>query len=357
MKLSRIIGLCAVTILSVGTFACNDVSAENATQISNGIVRLRGGPESENVAICILSNGNLQLTYSDLTNSQTRVYEYSDVTGLIIEMKGGENSVEFHGDVTIDGNLTITSDGDCTFRSQINGADSLVVAGNFNFWTQNGDDTFLVSYEEDSIDVGGDMNVLTGDFGIETIRIGNCVVAGECEIRTGAGFDSVAVGVNQINGLIPIDGITTGGDLTIHTGIVGHTDFVIFKDCIVGGDLLIVTGVGDDQISVQRVEIFGDATIKAGRDSDMVYFSTTVIHGSLLLNSGAGHDIVDILSSDFLRRTSVYLMNGDDDLTIANSSFQPSTFIHGGNGFDSASQTGSSFAKGPLVLYVEDQDF
>ncbi len=334
------------------------VHGEASTQDSNGHVFLQGENIAEFVTIVRKFNGNISLIVTDEFNSTKRYHTYANVTSVSLFLGDGDDTVTISGNVPINGDLNVHfRDGNNVFQSRPSHSDSLSVAGDFTLTAgEDGINEIEFSNERDSLSVGGDLDFDTGPFGIARIKIGNCTVEGNCTIQTGAGLDSVTLGINQ-NGSSQIDGISTRGNLTIHTGNQGHADFVVVHFCSIGKGLSITTGIGDDQVTFSDTDVFGKTTIKAGRDEDLIGFFNSNFYGDLLVDAGGGHDIVNISGSRVVRSTQILLKNGDDELFMANSSFDLTTVVHGGNNFDTGMEINCTFGRGLLGLFMEDANF
>ena len=357
MKIAKMINTlcCGLVLLALLT---TRVHAEASKQNGNGHVFLQGRDIAEFVTIVREKNGDISLIVTDEFNSTQRYHTYANVTSLTLSLGDGDDTVTISGHVLIDGDLTVHfSDGNSLFQSRPTYSDSLSVAGDFILTAgEMGTNEFEFSNQGDAISVRGDMELDTGTSGIAGIRIGNCTVEGDCTIQTGGGIDSVILGINQ-NGSSQIDGISTGGNLTIHTGKHGHTDFVVGHFCSIGGALSVTSGDGEDQVNFSNTDVMGKTTIKAGRHGDLIGFNNSNLYGDVLVDAGVGDDTVNIGGSRFVRATKFILKNGDDHLFLVNSIFELTTLVNGGNDFDTGMEINSTFEGGLLGVFMEDANF
>lgn len=252
--------------------------------------------------------------------------------------------------------------------------------------------------EAESFSVAGPINISNG-IGPSRLLIANAVegtISGKLSFLSGEGNDEIFLGGLQLNGvnlnvgnggsLIEFDVDTaniaqltilggsggneitllgaTDGNVSITTGV---DDDLIGISGTVGGNLLINTGNGSDQVNVTFALISGLTSILTGAGDDLVVIAGANFQGNVQIQTGSGDDTVEIAVADvaaesiFANPVVIGVGPGTDTVTIGieedNSNrgiFQSSLLLDAGGGVGDSLFIGpprlNSFAVQPILV-------
>jgi hypothetical protein len=193
------------------------------------------------------------------------------------------------------------------------------------------------------------------------------VVDGNLIIETGDENDNVVVfgtGVPgqfdvAINGALHlINGVT--GEMRVNTA--GGDDRIRLSNIYLAGDLVIDTGAGSDTIDLgvltfSVVSTAQDLMINLGEESDTLVGARIFVHGNQFVDAGAGNDQVTLagtvepftLGTSSAGATTIQGGEGDDVVKLVYSFIVAGLTVDGGAGVDSIQMIGSAVS-GPVTL-------
>ena len=227
------------------------------------------------------------------------------------------------------------------------------ITGNVAFKLKGGDDLAVVFGDlegEEVIEFGelpGGLIVETG-FGDDEVYLSGVFVNGNTRISTDRGDDIVGLGAFQLEELAPVS---------------------------LGGQLIIQTGSGMDQVGILQTEVFGRTTINTGADADeLIIFQSAFldnvdiqtaggndyvgagevyIAGNANLATGSGDDELEVFDVQVDGDADADLGGGDDSAEIDDVEVGGDASINGGAGDDILEYSGLT-AGGGLALDFED---
>lgn len=202
-------------------------------------------------------------------------------------------------------------------------------------------------------------------------------------VDLGAGDDICFAQRNQISGSVAIDAGSAGqwGDLVALAGSdqIGNAilrslfvtgDFVTIgaRGQVVGEDLVLVGGAGQDLFFIDGNQVFGNVIVETGAARDEVHFASVLtatpndIVGNLSIDAGPGDDLIEVggVSAGLLHvgdRSVIRGGAGADTIQIRNTTFDGELLIRGGSQVDVAEAQapvyGNDFARGIAFTDVE----
>ncbi len=227
--------------------------------------------------------------------------------------------------------------------------------------------------------VWGAVVVATGSGG-DVVRFTDSQRPGDVLVSLGNGDDLFYGERNQFGASLWIDGGNAAqhGDVVALSGSAGEGNSIArslavtgqhltigARDCVVGRDMLLVSGSGPDFLHVDGiVTVLGDVYVATGNNHDQVQFASfsdsegNQIHGDLVIESGSGNDLVRI-GSDLGGVSTVgghawlSLGSGNDTLEVRRSEFIGPVLALGGDGFDRvvAANPGQGNVFGPFATF------
>lgn len=196
------------------------------------------------------------------------------------------------------------------------------VEGDVEISAGDGDNQFYLGYHNYGPNlIGGNLSVLCGH-GANDILFEESWVLGNADFVMGDGGNDLTIGLAAS----PSDlGAVVLGELFVGTG-TGHDKVEIVKSWL-GDDTLIETAGGDDTVILGTHYATGSA------------IAGNVIGGDLDVLTGAGDDGLGLTDNEVYGRVDIALEDDDDVLLIGGSGFLPNDFYdhftaHGGGGAD-----------------------
>lgn len=113
----------------------------------------------------------------------------------------------------------------------------------------------------------------------------------------------------RVDGFIP-------GNVAIHGG--EGADFLALGCPVVGGDVLMTGGPGDDVVDIQDTGLNQDLTVLTGAGADRIHFFFARVDGDAVLSTGSGDDVVDPAQTDFGGSVLLFTGFGDDRVEVEN---------------------------------------
>jgi hypothetical protein len=290
------------------------LAGDIVVQVSGGTLKVTGTDADNDISIVQTGPGAFDITGNDgeqfIVNKAAPVAGPVSVNGVTkdikIDLKKGDD------DVTVQG----TGIGD-------------VLARNVDVKTRQGQDFVSITDGQVtgkvSVDSGGG-DLPTDD---DTVNIFAVSIAKTLLVKTGKGLDFVQVQSGNVTGnatlnsgseadVVTSDAQQFGKNLIINTGkATGGSDQVnIFGGVAIAGKLLITTGDGDDNISIDDVTA-ASAVIKTGTGADTIDFDNATV-GKASMNTGTGDDVLNIASFSAVTvdQALISLGSGDDTVNI-----------------------------------------
>jgi hypothetical protein len=300
----------------------------------------------------ILANGSPDLTLTFTAADEVNVDEgandlgtYSVPGNLSVTMGNlagaGTVVVDLEG-FSMSGSLSIAT-GNATGGYAVD-VDDGTIDGSLTVRTGNGDDDVEIG-ELDPVTVGGSVNVDIGagaldNFNFEQSTInGNLRVVGANTLTFNDGIVDGSVSVDSrrdAGGVTMADtaGNTIGGNLLVTTG-AGADDVDV--NGVVSGNVVASLGNGDNDFSVNTTAtILGNLTVTSGTGADDIEHVVAVIGGNMTVNAGNGDDTVRFDGATLLGRSVTLLGGNGDDLFEVGALTAPGARLTclGGNGAD-----------------------
>ncbi len=125
-----------------------------------------------------------------------------------------------------------------------------------------------------------------------------------------------------------------GGDLAIDTGAGDDRIEVRSFLTSVGGDVHLVTGSGQDFVFVDHISIAGSLRVDSGTESDKVMFQWATINGNVTVETLSGDDRVTFVWSSIDGSMTVDTGDGEDRVQFSGGSVAADTAINTGSGED-----------------------
>jgi len=292
------------------------------TQLSLGVgvtgisIDLKGGNDVINVQDGVQLSGLLRINGGDGANQITlssgvRVGALAITTGATI---AGQNTIQLLGNVQVAGNLTITTR---SADSTITLAGPLHVGGNVSIQTGLGDDN--VSFSDLFVNGSFNVNLGAGDNSLSSTGLSH--IGGRFTFTGGAGEDNVSLG----------NGLSIGGSAILTTGS-GDDSVAIGAGVSVGRNLDVNVGKGDNSVLVYGSNVGQGLRITGGTGADKVTLGDDWVGGLVTLNLGDGAKTVSIddnpdyssYGSTLLGGLTLTTGNGPDSIQIGGAN--PVTF-------------------------------
>jgi hypothetical protein len=208
--------------------------------------------------------------------------------------------------------------------------------------------------------IWGAVVIATGS-GNDVVRFTDSQRSGDVLVSLGSGDDIFYGERNQFGADLWIDAgyAAQHGDVVALSGsagagnsiarslvVTGQHVTVGARDCVVGRDLVLLSGSGPDFLHVDGiVTVLGDVYVATGSNNDQVQFASfsdsvgNQIYGDLVVETGSGNDLVRIGSdlggiSTIGGHSWLSLGSGNDTLELQRSEFIGPVLAHGGDGFD-----------------------
>jgi hypothetical protein len=176
--------------------------------------------------------------------------------------------------------------------TDVGGAISATLGNGENYATVNGAGAAFGSF----VYAGGTGNDFVGLGNQVTIRHGVSVLTGA------RGEDAVGIYGN----------VNVGGSVALNTGTAADDDSIELGAAIRGG-LSVITGAGNDQISVSESTIGLNTVIDAGAGNDRVFSSELTTRSNLFVYLGPGNDELDLSN---VRAAAAFLYGGTGTNTL-----------------------------------------
>lgn len=155
------------------------------------------------------------------------------------------------------------------------------------------------------VSVADDLRVLL-DGGRDSLFIHDLSVGGDLQV-----LDSLFGGQDQVT----IDRVQIGDDLLVATG--KDADAVLLDSVSVADDMTLLTGSGDDRLAITNSQLAGDLTLDAGSGEDFVLIDPTTVGGDASIRLGIGADTLAIaLANQFAGETTLDGGRGRDRLLL-----------------------------------------
>jgi hypothetical protein len=383
------------------------VPAGNVTAVfQNGQLILTGDGEDNSIE---LRNGfDFRVAGLDGTtiNGAAGFDDFSGVKDVIINLKGGEDTVSLEGGgggtaAVISRDLIFTGGGGADTLTSVAGAvigrdlifqggggtssatlDDLIVGrqavftGNANVLVQSMNGTTVhgvlrvnsVATASVTLDGGvlGRLNVVAD--GLADVDMTSVLVGGNARIRGGSGNDVIEMSLGcDVLGNLTIytragnDSVEpdaeVGGNATILLG-TGANEVLDIFNMTVYGDLTIVSeGSGTDDWTLEGLEVLGRTTLTSGGGADTVVFNDAEFFGRVTFLGGGGGDQVQVSDGDdvtFHGPTLFDLGNGADTLQLGAGGLGEANFLflvtlEGGNGADTLNEVNPDYDQAPTV--------
>lgn len=279
--------------------------------LAGGVLTLQGDAEANGVQISVTQAGDLLVAGIRLDGSDTALVvngeavaqrSFRDVTVLRARLGAGADRCRLFGPETFDLDVVDVGMGP--------GADTCSLELGV---TLAGTTTISTGSEDDFVNISatllGDLRLLTGD-GADQVSAEGIAVGGVTTLDLGDGDDSLNV-VNQATFQRAVRIFTRGGDdtvallsgieatATLAIGTGAGADSVAIEDVAVRGDVVIATGVGNDQVGVIggsvlgfRTTVGGALRVDCGLGDDALELRETIeVTGGLSLFLGGGTDV------------------------------------------------------------------
>jgi len=208
----------------------------------------------------------------------------------------------------------------------------LSVGGDMTLDMMKGDDRADLSFVK--IEGTACIDTATGD---DFVRIGASLFAGDLNIVTAEGADQVRIVALETVDSFPhiiMWPTEVQGSLTIDTG--DADDEVLLRQTIVDGDVRIETGIGDDivhvtglpesydemQVKDLATAIHGSLVISTGAGNDEVRVTGLYLNDDIQVDTDAGNDDVSLQWIDVAGTTWIGTSDGNDKVYVYDARFQ-----------------------------------
>lgn len=180
------------------------------------------------------------------------------------------------------------------------------------------------------VTAAGDVNV-TGDGRSNHVRISvnesNQVVIQGLNDTTGA-----PTTINGSAAALVIAGTTggvVGGNLRLNMG--GGNDFVEVDGLQISGNFTFSPGGGHDSLGLYHSEVIGLTQMNTGGGNDFVALVDTILHGAWTANFGGGQDFLGLSASNYLTQATIRMTAGLDGFYVADSVLQGNLYLDMGS--------------------------
>jgi Ca2+-binding RTX toxin-like protein len=124
--------------------------------------------------------------------------------------------------------------------------------------------------------------------------------------------------------------VNVGGSVIVNTGTGADYDYIDLG-AVIKRNLSVLTGAGNDEISVGFSTIGGAAAINSAAGNDVIDFGSSTVGLNTVIDAGSGNDTVSSTALSTRYNLFVYLGAGNDALTLNNASAF-AAFLYGGTG-------------------------
>ena len=272
-RLNQISTLVAITMALAFTAPAHAAPA-TASQSGSGFLTVNGGSggnKHDDIELVGLGSGVIDVI--DNGSGGSSLGSFSGVTGVAVNLKGGENSLSLDN-VDIPNSLTISAGGKDDTVSVNN---ALVVGGFLTIALGKGDNHVNADHSGvDSISVGSNVNIDTGS-GDDAIGLSVLNSNAHVTIKAGGGDDDVAISGSS----------SIGNRLIINAGSGNNTVVIADTWATVAQ---VFSGGGEDNVQIVNTQIADFMDVISGGGVDTVLTDSSTAGNEYRINCGPGVD-------------------------------------------------------------------
>jgi hypothetical protein len=266
------------------------------------------------------------------------------VPALLLTLDSAGNLTTIFGVPDGDVDLTWTADDEVNVVEDGNDLGTYSVSGDLRADLGNSVAAVTVTADLATFAMSGNLSIRTGNsLGGYRVILEDGTVSGNVSIKTGAGDDTVRVGIVDavtISGSLTIDGGAgtdsggfgpTGSVIEGNVTATGFQDFFSDQPFDIAGNLTVDSSREGLDASIRMgVNVAGNAVIRTGAGDDLVRFNEdSVISGNLIVNTKGGDDDLQLGTGILTPGTTTVLGN-----LVVNSGGGADTLQLGGDGCD-----------------------
>ncbi len=250
--------------------------------------------------------------------------------------EGGSNGFYSFGNLRVGRDVSIDTDG---------GNDNLFVGFNEGFEETSTPSPLGLEDNLTAISIGRNLRVLTGDqddlLTIDFTSVGNNVT-----ISLGWGRDAAMLG-SESKG----DPVSIGGQLRMDGSL--ERDTISIENSYVEGRALISTGIRDDDVLIRASSFGNTLRVITGAGNDVVTMVDVSVNGQLRIDTQGENDNVE-LHEVFGNKLLVFAGADDDRVCVVDCSFANGATLNGGSG--EADAYGTNLGSAVIIGFEEMAD-